>query len=93
MLNMVEFPIVVYWNSVLLVMHVSCPNGYVCSICAISLVLIFVMFVAQMMDHLLLEDGKWVNLRLRELPKATKATFQALKWSFGQLPNPKNTYE
>lgn len=46
-----------------------------------------------MMDHLLLEDGKWVNLRLRELPKATKATFQALKWSFGQLPNPKNTLE
>jgi len=45
----------------------------------------------QMMDNLLLEDSKMVDLRLHTLPKGSKVVFQPMKYSFGQLPTPKQT--
>jgi len=46
-----------------------------------------------MMDNLLLEDGSEVEIRLKDLPKASKILFQPMKYEFGKLPTPRQTLE
>ncbi len=45
-----------------------------------------------MMENLVLTDGDTIQLRLRELPKAAKVTFQPRLYKFTKLPDPVATY-
>jgi hypothetical protein len=46
-----------------------------------------------MMEKLLLTDGQQIELRIVELPKATKCVLKLLKPSFSSIQNPKVTLE